>query len=285
MLPRLMYRHGMSLADAPPWTLRFLTDNWDTIERGSMAEWMPREVSGSTARKRRADALGCGHYGCVFLTNTPSLVMKISSDPSEALFINAALKLGEWPSGIVQYKAILDLPGAHRNRPVFIIWREEAFDVGKHDEKHYAYREFSSYHEAYLNAARVIRESSTKPAWKKQLADAAKWQDWAWDNVILEDGNQVRRGYNMVADPPFFRYRGGQRIAAAFRICQIAFEMMENTAYAHEVGEALTFYLEHGILLADVHRQNIGKVTRHDADYGDQTYTVITDPGHAVFFK
>jgi hypothetical protein len=280
-----MYRHGMSLADAPPWTLRFLTDNWDTIERGSMTEWMPREVSGSTARKRRADALGCGHYGCVFLTNTPGLVMKISSDASEATFINAALKLGEWPSGIVQYKAILDLPGAHRGRPVFIIWREEAFDVGKPDREHYAYKEFERYHEAYMHAARVIRESSTKATWRKQLADAHQYEEWAWNNVIWEDGAPVRKGYGMTSTPPFLRFRGGQRLAAAFRIVQICFEMMENTAYAHEVGAALTFYLEHGILLADVHLNNIGKVTRHDPDYGDQTYTVITDPGHAVFFK
>ncbi|MGH7176825.1 MAG: hypothetical protein ACREJC_05535 [Tepidisphaeraceae bacterium] len=273
------------LADAPPWTLRFLTDHWETIRRGSMDAWMPREGSGSTTRKRKADALGCGHYGCVFLTNTPGLVMKISSDATEATFINAALKLGEWPDGIVKYQAILDLPGAHRGRPVFIIWREEAFDVGKHDEKHYAYREFQSYHEAYLNAARVIREASTKPTWKKQLADAAKHQDWAWGHIVLEDGNQIRRGYGMVADPPFMRYRGGQRLAAAFRICQIAFEMIENTAYAHEVGAALGFYLEHGILLADVHRQNIGKVVRVDPGYGEQEYTVITDPGHSVFFR
>lgn len=278
----------MPLDDAPPWTLRFLTANWDTIERGSMAAWMPREVSGSTVRKRLADALGCGHYGCVFHTNTPGLVMKISSDPSEATFIHAALKLGEWPDGIVKYQAILDLPGAHRNRPVFIIWREEAFDVGKHDIKHYAWREFSDYHGAYLNAARVIRESSTKPNWAKQLAEGHKWEQWAWNNVIWEDGSVRSVGYSAAArasSPAFMRYRGGQRLAAAFRICQIAFELMENTAYAHEVGAALTFYLEHGILLADVHLNNIGKVTRVDPDYGEQTYTVITDPGHAVFFK
>ena len=57
---------------------------------------------------------------------------------------------------------------------------------------------------------------------------------------------------------------------------------MENTNHASEVGAALGFYLNEGILLADVHRQNIGQVTRADSDYGPQTYTVITDPGHAV---
>jgi hypothetical protein len=246
---------------------------------------MPVEAAGSSPRKRLVDALGCGHYGCVFHTNTPGLVMKISSDPSEAAFIAAALKIGSWPEGIVKYQAILEVPGSHKGRPVFIIWREEAFDIGKLDEQHYAYREFHQYHEAYLFAARELRAMSRKPAFAKQLVDAKRYEDWAWRNVIWEDGQLQRKGYGMTAPPPFMRYRGGQRIAAALRICAICFEMMENTAYGTAVGGALAFYLDRGILLADVHHNNLGTVTRHDPDYPGETNTllVITDPGHAVF--
>lgn len=144
----------VALGDAPPWTRKFLTDNWDTIRQGSMpgGEWMPVEAPGSTPKRRLVDALGCGHYGCVFLTNTPGLVIKVSSDASEAEFIKAAVKLGEWPVGIVRYQAVLDLPGSHRGRPVFIIWREEAFDIGtiRSTGDRGAEREFALYHEAYL---------------------------------------------------------------------------------------------------------------------------------------
>ena len=287
------------LADAPPWTRKFLTVNWDAIQRGSMpgGEWMPVEASGSTPKHRLVDALGCGHYGCVFSTNTPGLVMKISSDPSEAAFVKAAVKLGEWPVGIVRYQAVLDLPGTHKNRPVFIIWREEAFGIGKiHDttgwiepmygepprQDAHARREFESYHKAYSFAARYVRETSLKPTWLKRLAEAKQYEQWASSNVIWEDGLPSQsRGMH----PAFTRYGASQRLAAALRICAICFELMENTNYAHEVGAALAFYLDQGILLADVHMQNIGQVTREDSDYGPQTYTVITDPGHAVFLR
>lgn len=279
------------LADvAPPWTLKFLTANWDAIQRGSMAAWMPRELPGSTPKRREVDSLGCGHYGCVMLTNTPGLVIKISSDPSEAAFVKAAVTLGEWPHGIVRYQAILDLPGAHKGRPVFIIWREEAFDIGKLDRSHYAFREFEQYHTAYLNAARVVREMSRKPAFAKQLAEVkARYEQWAWGHIVWEDGRAKGGSWGeRTSPPPFMRYKGAQRIAAALRICAIAFEMMANTAYGTEVGAALEFYLDRGILLADVHTMNIGHVSRPDPDYpegGPQTYTVITDPGHAVFLN
>jgi len=274
------------LADAPPWTQKFLTTNWDAIRKGSMpdGEWMPLEAPSSTPRHRLVDALGCGHYGCVFATNTPGLVMKVSSDPSEAEFVKAAVKLGEWPVGIVRYQAVLDLPGSYRNRPVFIIWREEAFDVGEiHDTGDpHAKKEFNRYHYAYTFAARYVRETSLKPTWPKRFAEAERWKQWAWDNVIWEDGlPNATRGMH----PAFTRYAVSQRLAAALRICDICFELMENTNYAHEVGAALGFYFNHGILLADVHRGNIGQVIREDPPYRPQTHTVITDPGHAVFLR
>jgi hypothetical protein len=254
-----------------------------------MPAWMPQELPGSTPKRRKVDSLGCGHYGCVFLTNTPGLVIKISSDPSEAEFVKAAVKIGEWPVGIVRYQAVLDLPGTHRNRGVFIIWREEAFDIGKvYDtgQDWHAAREFSRYHTAYLNAARFVRGLSRKSAGRfkesafpRQRQEAAAYEDWAWNNVIWEDGLASGSTFG------FMRYRGAQRLAAALRICHICFELMENTNYAHEVGAALGFYLDQGILLADVHLGNIGRVERDDPNYGPQIHNVITDPGHAVFLR
>jgi hypothetical protein len=280
------------LADAaPPWTLKFLTANWDAIQRGSMAAWMPQELPGSTPKRRKIDSLGCGRYGCVMLTNTSGLVIKISSDPSEAEFVKAAVKIGEWPVGIVRYQAVLDLPGSHQGRPVFIVWREEAFDVGSigAGPDPHAKREFEQYHVAYRNAATYVRQVSVKPGWDRRLAEAKAHEEWAWNNVIWEDGKagayRDPQGDPRYRVAPFMRYTSARRLAAALRICAITFELMENTNYAHEVGAALGFYLDQGVLLADVHMGNIGHVTRVDPDYGPQTYTVITDPGHAVFLR
>lgn len=272
---------------APAWTVRFLTEHWNTIVKGSMPAWMPVELEGSTPRRRSFDSLGCGHYGCVFRTHTPGLVMKISSDQSEAIFVKAAVKLGDWPDGIVRYQAILDLPGSHRNRPVSIIWREEAYEIGvisspQFEKNPRAAQEVQRYHSAYMNAARVVREMSTKPNWPKMLVEAKRFEEWAWNHVIWEDGER-RTTSGTASGLAFMRYRGGQRLAAALRICAICFEMWENTDSRSEIGAALGFYLDHGILLADVHYNNMGKVTREVPGWGEQVYDVITDPGHAVF--
>lgn len=276
---------------APPWTLKFLTAGWDMLQSGIGPELMPQEMPGSTAKHRKVDALGCGHYGCVTKTNTPGFVLKVTSDPSEAAFVKAAVAIGEWPTGIVRYRAVFDLPGMFRGRPVFAIWREEAFDIGQvheHNADPHSKREFEQYHSAYRHAATYVREVSVKPGFAAKLAEAKAHEDWAWGNVIWEDGGSPSSSsWGAPRRPPKFKsYPANLRLAAALRICAICFELMENTNYAHEVGSALGFYLDQGILLADVHMMNIGQVTRDDgAGYGPQTYTVITDPGHAVFLR
>jgi hypothetical protein len=78
--------------------------------------------------------LGCAHYGCVYRTNQPGIVFKITTDVSEAHFIKIALDLKPQvdPIGIVEYFKVFALPPetTHLNRPVFAVWREEAFNVG-----------------------------------------------------------------------------------------------------------------------------------------------------------
>lgn len=255
-----------------------MSQHWDQLLAHFGREaWMPREAAGSKPGKRKLDAFGCGHYGCVMPTQGEGLVCKVSSDPSEAMFIEAALKLGEWPDGIVRYHALLRLDDSHLKRPVFVTWREEAYGLGQMDSTHYAYGEFAKYHRVYLNTARMVREMVTKPAWPEQLTKALPLLDtWAWREVTVEDGMRRQPGYTA----PIERYRGPQRLAAALRVCELCFEMMESTAYAYTVGQALKFYFDHGILLADVHTNNIGRVRRED--YTDDIYA-ITDPGHAVF--
>jgi len=55
--------------------------------------------------------------------------------------------------------------------------------------------------------------------------------------------------------------------------------MTANEPEGYLVGQALDFYLERGLLLADVHANNVGEVTR-DGYHGP--ILVITDPGHLV---
>lgn len=270
-----------------PWTDKFVTANWDTLLAAVQGrdDWMPLIRAEGKRGKVTLDApLGCGTYGCVYATPATDAaeqptVCKVSSDLSEAGFVRLTL---QWlqkepiellPVGIVRYYAILDLPGTHRRRPISVIWREAADDVGRHDRgkddyERRLYQEFSNYHEAYLTAARYVREQAMKPTWTQHLEQAAGYAHWAGNNVIWEDGIDWQRSSwrRKPADAFFFMKRSmvEQRLASAIRICQIAFELMGSTNYAHHVGEALDFCLQRGVLLADVHLNNIGSVYRED---------------------
>jgi hypothetical protein len=250
----------------PPWSDRLLAANWADL----VAEVKAQALLPIRQGRKIEGELGHGHYGVVYRTATPGIVMKISSDPTELSFVKKAMAIGEWPDGIVHYKAVLEIPGSYRRRPVFVVWREEAFDFNALDRTHYAFREFEKLHEIYLTAARFVNTE-----WRKGSAAVATAKEgwaWAWDNINLEDFEAGRRGAE-------WRRYGVRRVGVALRCCELAFELMEHTAYGYTVGAALSFYLERGMLLADVHRNNIGWVSREG--YKERVM-VITDPGHLV---
>jgi len=78
---------------------------------------------------------GCGYFGCVMPTHDPNVVMKLTTDTSEALFANLAASLGDMqPPGIVKYFAVVKLRDVTArldgsDEPVYLLWREEAYKV------------------------------------------------------------------------------------------------------------------------------------------------------------
>ena len=151
----------------PPWSDKILTKHWAALEARVGAAWMPVAVAehkGLAAVRRRLpyaqDAeramleerisklerrkknlgfreYGCGHYGCVMPTATPGLVIKVTTDATEAAFVAAYLSMPprERPAGIVPYHRIIAIRSeSHMKRPVFVLWRDEAQHVGKIDE-------------------------------------------------------------------------------------------------------------------------------------------------------
>ena len=77
----------------------------------------------------------------------------------------------------------------------------------------------------------------------------------------------------------------GHKGPLAFELRRILLEQlameMANTHAGSLIGEALGYYLEEGMLLADVHLGNIGEAVPEGYDCWD---LVITDPGHMVRF-
>lgn len=74
---------------------------------------------------------GCGAYGCVLPTATNNIVLKITTDRSEARFATMLLRLPEMPEGIVRYFGAYALPVRHEGDSIYVLWREEAFGVGR----------------------------------------------------------------------------------------------------------------------------------------------------------
>ena len=235
------------------------------------------------------EELGCGHYGCVIPTRRDDIVFKLTSDPTEGEFIQLAQPLG-WPEGIVRYDALIALTFTYRRRPVFALWREAAYNVGKlhpgynYDRRDWKIRkrfEFIANLDRFKDHAARFRDQLKRSKDPSALwAETKELEQWAWDNVGVDDaeGKLPSVGYGRRSYRYIEAHRSAQRAALSLRACAIIATSMEHTELSDSVGAAFSFYLENGFLLADVHAGNVGQAKRED----DWMPWVITDPGHVV---
>lgn len=140
-----------------PWVTKLLAETFEQLEAKVPPKWLPKVAKVKPAGKRFSAELpeyGCGAFGCVLPTLDPAVVLKVTSDESEATFArDLARKL---PTPIcVAYHLVSQLKGAARKgRPVYLLWREESSDVGKIDEIVGAHAEdaIAAQHHAAMNA-------------------------------------------------------------------------------------------------------------------------------------
>jgi hypothetical protein len=278
------------------WVDRHLGLVWERVRQAVPdEEWLPLVAEERGRGFVSVEELGCGHYGCVMPSYKPEVVVKLTSDTTEAFFVAAALELGRrdedaW-EGLTEYFAIYRIKGAfHRRRPLYILWREAAFDVGgpalvkvyrDDDYKRRSLQQLFAYLDKFKWSANKVRQALRKGTDPYALVDKAKeYEDWAWGTVEEHPGNAQNALHDKARAPHWSKNaRGAQGVAAHLRHCQLIAELMEYTCLSDHVGRALSFYLERGLLLADVHQGNVGHVTRPDYT---EPRIVITDPGHAV---
>lgn len=316
-----------------PWVDRSFRSILPALREKVPENWLPRMISEKTeeytigfdptkhSRTTRfktpvVEELGCGHYGCVMPTHEPNLVFKLTTDVSEAAFVARALELEPTP-GIVEYKSIYSTGLAHKGRPLFVLWRTEAFSVGEWqysrthpNETNRGYarsidRDASTQLDGFLRWAKIVRAymhprlqaigvehekaKHRGPVRPGFYADEPQVSPWAARAETIwpaeERAKLLKAAWSAYerAEPAqdltvwqLNSLKGMPKVGVALRTClYIAQEMSGNPSLYH-VGEALAHYLENGILLADVHANNLGL----DAD-GE---VLITDPGHAVEF-
>ncbi len=266
------------MLEKTPWIDRAFLAFWDRVKAAApKPSWVPRLEEGRTPS---VVELGCGVYGCAVPTHDPAVLVKMTSDPSEAAFAVTAMRLAEkhgWPSGIVKYYAAYNVPNVtYRRRPVAILWRDEAVDVGTvvpYGQMSVAQHEFAKSLTAYRNLAKLLRETlldATKrdpeAPWRL-LKEARALDSWAYERfeATYEAGRIVN-------------FRGAEKIAGVLQLLSLFEQEMQSTDMQDSVGEALGYYHRHNIVLADVHVGNVGRLREGDR----RGEIVITDPGHAV---
>lgn len=266
----------MTLASTP-WVDNALNSVWDRIVAAAPSpDWVP--LHSTKGKKLVMQELGCGSYGCVMPTSDPAVVIKVTSDMTEAAFVAASMTLGPpagaWEdAGIVRYYAVYRLPGTHKGRPMFVLWREAATEVGlswdstKRDYERWSRVVLYNLLDHYKQFAGVVREAHKKGMLLPE--NISKFQSAILKIEAIPESDSYFK--DVMRQTPV---QG--RVGTALAALHLIEDTMENTAICDAIGQALAFYRTQGLLLSDVHHQNVGLVPRMQKTW------VITDPGHAV---
>lgn len=234
----------------PPWVTRIIGDAYEAMREIVQSSWLPlleNVQSRGEAIRAEVREYGCGHYGCVFPTGDPNVVLKVTTDETEAEFA-AKYANGLEPMICVMYHQALKLPVKHEGRDVYLLWRESAEYVGQIDTYIDAERgSQAGDHAAFLMDAQHQAGQQAYAAVYRNESDAQK-------RVSLQAWAAACR--RMASDPMVPELR------------PLGLGLVDN-------------YHEQRILFGDVHLGNVGRVQR-----GDAYHWVITDPGHiaVVYF-
>lgn len=286
----------------PAWLNRAMAKNFDALASTFPPEWQPKIKSPKTNTKGEVvinfRELGCGTYGCVLETFDPEVVIKVTTDASEAEFVQMAAPWG-WPDGITKYYGYESLIGSYRlsrkrrPSPAALLYRESANDVGKLAE----------------DAALAIDQTTGRRA----RAEAVILSQSIWDSgerllktmeAFMKRGGTLSdlfRSAQRVKGRAQIMLRGSTSptserfwteldldlkdtaqspeltVAVALEAYAACMHAMVNNAAMAAVGKTLLFYAARSLVFADLHQGNFGVVDRN----GRPTW-VITDPGNIV---
>lgn len=117
----------------PAWVTNILSKHLVELEESIPAKWLPKLTKTSAYYGRISAALkehGCGSYGCVLPTMDPKVVLKLTTDDTEAQFANELADTLAAPI-VVKYHLTLALPEKYKGRKSFLLWRDSADRVGE----------------------------------------------------------------------------------------------------------------------------------------------------------
>ena len=122
-----------TLTQNPAWVTQSMASHYESLEERVPPKWMPLLSSVRAQRGRLSARLreyGCGAYGCVYPTLDDHVVLKVTTDPTEAEFATDISQQLSVPI-VVAYKLAMRLDAQHERRDIFLLWRESATQVGE----------------------------------------------------------------------------------------------------------------------------------------------------------
>lgn len=117
----------------PEWVNNIIAINYDVLEKNVMPSMLPRlddvRPGPRGAIMAELHELGCGGYGCVLPTLDKGIVLKVTTDTTEAEF--ASEHANDLVAPIcVRYHLVMRLAAKYKGNRVFLLWRDAADEVG-----------------------------------------------------------------------------------------------------------------------------------------------------------
>jgi hypothetical protein len=117
----------------PPWVAEVIAASYETLEDTIPPAWLPRLVElGVQGKRLGAEVIeyGCGVYGCVIPTVDPKVVLKLTTDATEAEF--AADFADNLAAPVcVKYRMVIKTRARYEGSRVYLLWRDSAQHVGQ----------------------------------------------------------------------------------------------------------------------------------------------------------
>lgn len=240
------------------------------IDAGIDPAWLPQELAQSRpSRRYSVEEFGCGSYGCVMPTHDPGVVLKITEDASEAWFAYVARELAGkdgWPLGIVRYHQVLGFVPKDHRRELYLLWRDEANDVGKVP----AGSKLDVALTRYMDVIAVMHGYLPQSDKARSKLYASALRKVPETEELLKSARVPARAVHRAMEQN--RTLGTATAFAA--LYQIAAQLEDDSKTA-ALGSTIRYYIDQGIILGDLHQGNVGKAL-------DDGRWVISDPGLVI---
>lgn len=290
-------RKKRKLHPNPAWVDAVMISVWDELQStvGSKALPVPYESGDDLPVTFRE--YGCGSWGCVYPTSTDGLVVKVTSDESEAAFIQDAINEAKrygFPEGMVRYYMVAKVSGAKRLSPrgdeynsIYVIWREgvdhvgeEAIDMARRDYGFKHVDQCMDLLKIALWSSRYVNSLMKMDDLRIDFYTVDELTEQKLDEVASNDAFDVKiegiyeferaREEESAEDAVALAVANYKRAVAGLRGSGKPFSV---------IGSAMMYYLDKGVLLEDVRGDNLGLVFRPSR--GETL--VITDPGMTLY--